>query len=117
MFRKILATIALLLCVSPTWAATLYVEEFTQPLATYYQAATMPGLVHQTVAITGASVQSAAFNVGTVLIRVETDAICSIEISLNPTAATTTMRMAAGQTEYFVVPAGAAFKIAVIANT
>lgn len=78
-----------------------------------------PPLANQTVAITAGSVQSSAFNANTRLIRVHTDAICSIEFGTNPTATTTTRRLAANTTEYFAVPAATAgtFKVAVIINT
>lgn len=74
----------------------------------------MPPLAEQTVAIGGGSVQSSAFNAKTSFIRVHTDAICSIAIGTSPTASATTMRFAAGQTEYLAV--GPAQKIAVITN-
>ena len=71
--------------------------------------------IQQTVAIGGSSAQSSAFNVTTNLIRVHVDAICSINIGSNPTATTTTARLAANQTEYFTVNPGD--KLAVITNT
>lgn len=74
-----------------------------------------PPLVEQTVAISGTSTQSSAFNTKTKSIRVHTDAICSISVGSSPTATATTMRMVAGQTEYFAVTPG--HKIAVITNT
>jgi hypothetical protein len=76
-----------------------------------------PPAANQTVAIGGASVASSAFNALTKIIRVHTDVVCSIEIGTAPTATTTTRRMAANSTEYFSVPLGASYKIAVIANT
>lgn len=93
--------------------ATLYVTEFADD---DINSAKEPPLQEQTVAIGGGSVQcSNAFTNTTRLIRVHTDAICSIAIGLNPTATTAKRRMAANQTEYFSVEAG--FKIAVISNT
>lgn len=99
--------------------ATLYVSEF---------AAIAPGgsggaaqvagapLASQTVAIGASSAATTnGFGNGTRLIRVHTDAICSIAIGPNPTAVATAMRMAAGATEYFSVTPGE--KIAVITNT
>lgn len=113
--RRGLVGLALLLCTLPTFAATVYVEEFGQYIPFYWQAAQTPGLVAQTVAIGGSSAQSSAFNARTVLIRVHTDAICSIEIGgTNPTATTSSMRFIAGQTEYFLVRPGD--KLAVITN-
>lgn len=74
-----------------------------------------PALATQTVAIGGASAQSSAFNASTRYIRVHTDAICSVLIGKDPTATTSSPRMAADQTEYFGVVGGD--KIAVISNT
>lgn len=74
-----------------------------------------PSQAEQTVAITAGSVQSAAFNPNTFFVRVHTDAICSIKFGANPTAAATTKRLSANQTEYFIVSPG--HKLAVITNT
>lgn len=74
-----------------------------------------PAKVEQTVAIGGASQPSAAFGADTIVIRVHTDAICSIVIGKAPVATLVSKRMAADQTEYFGVSPGD--KIAVIANT
>ena len=99
--------------------AKLYIAEFSNPGLTSYGAALpmvkAPPLVEQTIAISGASAQSAAFAGTTDIIRVHSDAICSVLVGPNPTATTSTMRLAADQTEYFVVNPGD--KIAVIANT
>lgn len=118
MIRAIFAVLTLL-WVLPIQAATLYIEEFANqptPQATViWQAAKTPGLAKQTVAIGGSSAQSAAFTSSTTLIRIESDATCSVEIGTpNPTATATSMRVAAGVPEYFVVNPGD--KIAVITN-
>lgn len=76
-----------------------------------------PPVANQTVAIGGTSAQSSAFNASTYFVRIHTDAICSIEFGTDPTASTTTRRMAAGATEMFAVPAGKSYKVAVITNT
>lgn len=94
--------------------ATLYITEFSS-LDPSGSAAVAPPVTGQTVAIAGASAQSAAFATNTRIIRVHTDVICSILIGSNPTATAAQARMAAGQTEYFVVKPGD--KIAVITNT
>lgn len=102
--------------------ATVYITEFAragadrlgQPL---YNVPRQAPLAEQTVAIGGASAQSAVLNAETTLVRVHTDAICSVLFGVNPTATTAKMRMAAGQTEYFSVPANSGLKIAVISNT
>lgn len=98
--------------------ATLYIAELPnlgtvgiQPA----EVAPLPPVTEQTVAISGASNPSAAFNAKTEMIRVHTDSVCSIVVGAAPVATTANMRMAAGQTEYFAVAGGN--KIAVIANT
>jgi hypothetical protein len=115
MLRNTLA-LALLLLASGVNAATLYVTEFIGPPATsvYYQAVNTPANAQQTVTVGVASAQSAAFSVGSKIVRIHTDVACHIEVGgINPTATTSSMRLAADQTEYFVVAAGQ--KLAVIA--
>lgn len=114
--KKIWFGLASLLLSVQCWAATVYIEEFSDSIpVTRYQAAVAPGITKQTVAIGGSSTQSSAFNTLTRLIRVHADAICSIEIgTTNPTATTSSMRFVAGQTEYFLVNSGD--KLAVITN-
>lgn len=99
--------------------AKLYVTEFLgadEKTNVLVPAGKADGMVHQTpINITGTSAQSAGFGQGTRLIRVHTDAICSISYGTNPTATTNHLRLSAGQTEYFAVIPGS--KIAVISNT
>jgi len=76
-----------------------------------------PRVANQVVVIGAGSVQTAASNPSTTFVRVHAGAICSIEFGTNPTAATSTRRMAANSTEYFSVPKGQSFKMAVITNT
>ena len=78
-------------------------------------AATAPYVAVQNVAIGSSSVQSAAFDGATSLIRLSSDVVCSVEISTNPTATALKMRLGANQPEFFGVPMGAGYKIAVIA--
>ena len=59
-----------------------------------------PAIANQTVSIGASSVQSNAFNSLTKFVRVHTDAVCSVEFGTNPTASSTTRRMAANTTEY-----------------
>lgn len=93
--------------------AKVYITEFT---AIDLNVSREPPLANQTVAIGGSSVQcSNAFHAATRVIRVHTDAICSIEIGNNPTATANTRRMAADTTEYYGAEGG--MKIAVITNT
>lgn len=107
--------------------ATLYVTEFTglANVASNFGAALMgaqaplePALVDQTVAIGGSSTPSNPFNANTTLVRVHSDAICSIAFGRgSATASATTRRLAANQTEYFGVPKGDGYVVAVITNT
>lgn len=100
--------------------AVLYVTEFDNPgqyFGHVFQVAAQPPRAEQTVSIGASSTQSSAFDPMTTLIRVHTDAICSIEVGLNPTATATKARMAANQTEYFFIPRGLSWKIAVITNS
>ena len=97
--------------------AKLYVSEYDR-LGSVISGPAMiaqePSLVEQTVTFT-TTTQSSAFNAKTRYIRVHTDSICSISIGANPTATTSTKRMAADATEYFAVGGGQ--KIAAVTNT
>lgn len=99
--------------------ATLYVAEF--PEGSFVQGVTMAKvepIAEQTAAIGGTSTAvTNPFNRATSIIRIHTDAICSIVFGVTPTAAATNMRLAANQTEYFRVPANKDYKVAVITNT
>lgn len=78
------------------------------------QIAWQPAVTTQRVSFT-TTTQSAAFNGRTRFIRIHTDSICSYVFGSNPTATTSTPRMAAGQTEYFGVrPTD---KVAFVTNT
>lgn len=67
------------------------------------------------ISIGGSNAESTAFGPNTSLIRVHTDAICSILVGVSPAATTGNARMAANQTEYFAVQGGQ--QISVISNT
>ena len=100
---------------------TLYISEF-YGRAPDAQGATLPialvpAVVDQALAIGATTAASAAFNATTRMVRLATDATCSVAFGTTPTATVTTMRLAAGAVEYFGVPAGGNFKVAVIANT
>lgn len=69
----------------------------------------------QQVVVGAGSVQSAAFADTTRLVRVHSDVVCRVAFGLNPTAAATSMRLAAGSTEFFGVIPG--HKVAVITST
>ncbi len=113
--RRIFLSIVGLLCALPALADTLYVTEFAGPpaVSVYYQATNTPAVANQTVAITGTSAQSAAFADTTKIVRIHTDIICHVVLGgASPTATASSMRLAADQTEYFVVAPGQ--KLAVI---
>ena len=94
--------------------ATVYISEYERQAPGPVSIALTPEITSQTVAISGSTVQSAAFGATTSIIRVHCDAICSIAIGANPTATATKTRLAANQTEYFGVRGGD--KLAVITN-
>jgi hypothetical protein len=75
------------------------------------------GTVDQTPVTFTTTTASAAFAAGTVMVRIHTNAICSIAFGTAPSATTSNFRMAADQTEYFGVPLGAAYKVAAVSNT
>jgi hypothetical protein len=102
--------------------AFLYIAEFQgigAPTGNVVQSPQVPPITEQRVAIGGGSLASNPFNVKTQIIRINTDAICSIAFGSaagsTPTAAATTMRLAANQTEYFSVYPGQI--VAVITNS
>jgi hypothetical protein len=74
-----------------------------------------PQRTNQQVAIGGGSAQSAALGDTTRFVRLHADAVCRVAFGPNPTAATTSMRLAAGASEYFGVYPG--HKVAVITTT
>ena len=102
--------------------ATLYITEFVKQgrdgAGYINQNATPeePTIAEQTIAIGASSVSSATLNAKTTMVRIHSDAICSIAVNTTPTATATNRRMTAGQTDYIAVPANSGFKIAVIVN-
>lgn len=99
--------------------STLYITEFTNMAgigSRFVNVAPLPPVAEQTVTISGSSTQSNAFNAATQMIRLVTDATCSISVGANPTAATTNARISANvEPEYFAVQPGQ--KLAVITNS
>ena len=99
----------------------LYVEEFSiLPVldsGEALQAARQPALTTQKIDFSGGAAASAAFNRETNYVRLHTDAVCSYAFGTAPTATVSYPRMAAGQTEYFVVPKGQSHKVSVISNS
>lgn len=83
-----------------------------------------PPLAEQAIAITASSVQSAAFNKNTTLVRINIDgtAACAVTFGLNPTATVPSAgagsgRISANGTEYRAVMKGQSYKVAFIATT
>jgi hypothetical protein len=106
--------------------ALLYVTEFAElaigPAGRVGQVTQQPAVAEQAlIATNGAVVVSNFFNTSTRMVRLHTDVICAIEFGTAPVAvtagATGTARMAANQTEYFGVPVGGLYKVAVTGST
>jgi hypothetical protein len=76
--------------------------------------AKLPAVTQQQVTFT-TTTASAAFSADTRFVRVHTDSACRVAFGDAPTATTTSMRMAAGQTEFFAVPPGS--KVAAVTTT
>lgn len=96
--------------------AKLYVTEYAGVGQNNQPVAQTPPIVEQTPVVIGAgSLQSAAFDAATTVVRIHTDAICSIAFGTNPTATANSQRLPADTTEYFSVKFG--HKVAVITNT
>jgi hypothetical protein len=78
------------------------------------QAGEEPSLAIQEVTIGAGSLQSSVFDSDTQFVRIHAETACHIKFGANPTAAGTDTQLAAGQTEYFGVPAGLSYRVAVI---
>ena len=99
--------------------AVLYIAEFANLTPTpngVAAIAAQPPLAEQVLAV-GSVVSSVAFQPATSVVRLHTDAICSIAFGATPVATTTKTRMAANQTEYFGVPRGAGWSVSVVSNS
>ena len=102
--------------------STLYITEYARYARTLdgynTSAPEEPPLAQQTIAISGASVQSAVLSANTRLVRMSADATCSIEVGTNPTATAASRRIPANQVpEYLGIPnTGGTFKLAAITN-
>jgi hypothetical protein len=102
--------------------AKLYVTEYSDIAQTVRGSAPVgqenADVVEQTpVVIGGGSLASAAFAATTTYVRLHADAICSVAFGTGPTATANSRRMGADTTEYFGVPKGSSYKVAVISNT
>lgn len=103
--------------------ATLYITEYDKlPIldssGSIPQAPVEPAIAEQHISITGSSAASAAFNVKTKFVMLNTDSACSLAWAIaggSPTAAATAQRMGANETRFYGVPYNG--KLAVISNT
>jgi hypothetical protein len=95
--------------------ATCFAGASTDSFGNSIQTGRYPALANLQVAVGGTSTQSAAFPDTCALVRLATDVICRFDIGLNPTATSTSPRLAAGATEYVAVIPG--HRIAVISST
>lgn len=97
---------------------TLFITEFRgtrNARAGLDPVASLPPLAEQNIVVGAGSLQSAAFNLAADMVRVHAVVNCCVKFGTNPVATATSMRLAAGTTEYFGVPADGVMKIAVIA--
>lgn len=100
--------------------AKVYITEHQRPSVSFgnlMPVPRMPPLASQVVSIGGASAQSDAFSASSHMIGVHTDATCSVEFGVDPTATPSSRRLAANTTEYFEVEAGKSMRLAVISNS
>jgi hypothetical protein len=79
-------------------------------------AAQEPAVAEQTITVTAGSQQSEPFNAQTAFVMVHAQEAACLKWGTNPTAVTTAQRIAAGETRFVGVPAGAGFRVAVIAG-
>jgi hypothetical protein len=102
--------------------SVLYITEYIDIDGTR-QIPREPALANQTVAIGSTSTTCLAFQPQTTVLRLHTDAVCSVNIgpvgtAANPLTATINNgRMAAGQTEYRGVVPGLPMQAAVTTNS
>lgn len=75
-----------------------------------------PSVAEQSIAVSGASTQSAAFNAQTSFVMVHAQEATCLKWGTNPTAVNTNQRMAAGETRYYGIPPGKSFKVACISG-
>lgn len=95
--------------------ASLYIAEYDGYLVNGVQVPREPPLAEQKITISGVSAASAAFNTQTKLVRLHTDAICSVLFGETPVATAAKQRLPADATEFKSTQAG--HKVAVISNT
>ena len=100
--------------------STMYVTEFTDvgKSGGVIPVGAEPATADQHITFTSTAGTSAAFQNNTSLVRIHVDGIASILFGTAPTAvANTNRRMTAGQTEYFNVAIGQAYKVSAVTST
>ena len=100
--------------------ALMYITEYSDVgrLGGIIPVGAEPGTDQAPVTFTATAGLSAAFAANTTMVRIHVDGIASIKFGTAPTAvANTNKRMTAGQTEYFTVPQGKAFKVSAVTST
>lgn len=110
------AILILCLVASPAWAADCYVSEYANLVIDesnrLVPVAQEPAIAVQRVTYT-TSTQSSAFNTRTRFIRIVCDAAAHFEFGTNPSATADNPYLPSNTPEYFGVPRGASFEIAV----
>jgi hypothetical protein len=100
--------------------STMYISEYADVgrMGGIIPVGAEPGTDQTPVTFTGTAGVSAAFANNTNMVRIHVDGIASIKFGTAPTAvANTNKRMTAGQTEYFTVPMGGAYKVSAVTST
>ena len=100
--------------------AKLFIAEYQNFAAApnhLIQAPLEPASVEQVIDFTSGPAVSNPFSQSTRLIRLVSDAPCSVSIGINPSASAANGRMPADAVEYRGIPEGSAFKISVVSNT
>lgn len=80
--------------------------------------AIVTGGTSQSVAVSGSSTQSSAFQAATTVVRVYSTTDCFLKFGTNPTAvANTSIFLPAGVIDYLGVPQNQSYKVAVLQST
>lgn len=111
---RFLVALLALAAVGVANASTCYISEFRERPPVTYQAAVVPTLVDQAVNYTTASVQSSIFDYQTQLVRIQCDAPAWVSFGTSPAATLNSLKLIAGQTEYFTIVLHSSIRAAVI---
>ena len=116
--RRVLIALAFLSLAGVAQAtSTCWITEFAQQSSPIYPAALQKPLAEQTIAASGSSTASSAFQSNTVLVRIVCDVAVSIEFGTSPSATAAKAFLPSGAIEYYAVPPAQAFEVAVITNS